>query len=186
MKCSVLRKNYNYNYAFDSSGGLVAYDDGNVDFNWMKDNQDIRSVEFSKNENLVINNNAFNKCKLSGGILIPKNVKRVGSAAFYFCKNLNGGLVLEEGIENIDNYSFGQCEDFSGTLKIPSTVTYVGGFAFENTDFSRIEIKAINAPNIVTSAFISMNNVQDGKIHVPAGAVGYNSSYDGLAVEYDL
>lgn len=186
MKCTVFRTNYNYNYAFDSSGELLAYDDGDVDLYWMQDNQDIRSVKFSKNENLVINNNAFNKCQLSGGISIPKNVKRVGSGAFYFCKNLNGGLNLEEGIEIIDNYSFGQCKDFSGTLKIPSTVTYVGGFAFEKTDFSRIEIKANNAPNIVTFAFLDMNNVQDGKIHVPAGAVGYNPSYDGLTVEYDL
>lgn len=186
MTVNVEREDDLNTYAFDSSGDLLSYDQGDVDVNWMQNNPNIKSMRLSKADDLTIGMNAFNNCGLSGGIYIPGNVTTIGLGAFYFCKSLNGGLVIEEGVEIIEPYALGNCDGFNGTLRLPSTITSIGNFAFERDEFSRVEIHATTAPTIASFAFVNMPSVEDSKIHVPVGAVGYAASYDGLTVVYDL
>jgi len=82
MTATVERDDYTYTYVFDDSDNLLAYDGGNIDNNWMLNSGDIRSIRFSKAENLVIGDFAFDNCGLQGDLVIPDNFTGIGRNAF--------------------------------------------------------------------------------------------------------
>ena len=82
MTATVERDDYTYTYVFDDAGDLLAYDGGDIDNNWMLNSGDIKSVRFSKKENLIIGDFAFDNCGLQGNLVIPDNFTGIGRNAF--------------------------------------------------------------------------------------------------------
>lgn len=84
---------------------------------------------------------AFAECKnLSGSLVIPEGVVKIGGAAFAGCTSLTGSLTLPSTLKQIgetDHYdshhdgAFIDC-NFTCELKIPESVEIIGGGAFRN------------------------------------------------------
>ena len=64
--------------------------------------------------------------------VIPDDVTRIGSYAFYYCSTLTGELVIPEQITSIGHYAYEKCTGLTGSLVIPNTVVYLGESAFAN------------------------------------------------------
>jgi len=167
MKVRVNRKDYTYNIAYDANGDILDYDQGSIDDNWKQNDQNIRSVEFSKSENISIGTNAFNSCGLVGSLVIPGNITSVGNYSFYNCDGLNGTLTIENGVQVIGSWSFNNCNNFNGSLKIPSTVNIVGPRAFENCSGFDGELIIEDGVKILRSiSFRSCTNLK-GTLTIP-------------------
>ena len=72
---------------------------------------------------------------------IPDNVKRIGSAAFFDCRNL-ASVTLPEGLERIEEGLFGRCKSLN-SITIPSKVNYIGVNAFQDCE----KLAIINFPD---------------------------------------
>ena len=99
---------------------------------------------------------AFEECiMLSGAMVIPDDVKKIGywcfkscsnitslslplalesisARAFNDCRSLSGTLLLPSALRHIDHYAFSGCYGLTGSLVLPENLTYLGGFAFQN------------------------------------------------------
>ena len=69
---------------------------------------------------------------LSGNLVIPNSVTKIGDNAFYNCKGFNGTLTLSNNLKVIGEYAFERCSGFTGNLTLPNSVTTIGSSAFYN------------------------------------------------------
>ncbi len=78
-----------------------------------------------------IGNNAFYYLDemLSGDLVIPESVKRIGKSAFYRAPKLTGRLYLPSGLERIDSFAFQGC-GFSDISPLPESLSYIGDSVF--------------------------------------------------------
>lgn len=98
--------------------------------------------------------NAFGQTSLSGTLVIPDDVKvigssafantnistvefsskleRIGSGAFEWCRSLSGNISFPNSLTYIEAYAFRECS-FSGRLKLPDSLEYIGSGAFSNS-----------------------------------------------------
>lgn len=113
-------------------------------------------VNFVFPEKVVeINNRAFYGTTLSGPLILPDDVKSIGSAAFlatniasiqfsnaledigyrafYLCKAATGDLIFPESVKSIGNDAFYGCGGFSGRLSLPDNIERIGASTFSNT-----------------------------------------------------
>lgn len=72
---------------------------------------------------------SFEETKITAAIL-PKNLKRIGSAAFYSCRNIDAELNLPNSVEHIGSNAF-ERSSFSGRLNLPENLAYLGQYAFQ-------------------------------------------------------
>lgn len=80
---------------------------------------------------------AFGFCPINEySLTIPKNVKKIGSNAF-FSSTISGRLTLNEKLETVGITSFGRLN--ISKLEIPNSVKYIGSLAFRGS-FSEIRI----------------------------------------------
>ena len=77
---------------------------------------------------------AFDGSSLSGALVIPDDVKVIGSASFSGT-NLSSVLFSNELI-TIGECAFQNIQTLSGSLTFPSTLEYIGNFAFESCGLS--------------------------------------------------
>jgi hypothetical protein len=78
-----------------------------------------------------ISNNAFNGCSnLTGSLIIPDYVTKIGSSAFRNCSGFTGPLTFPNSVNSIGDYAFKDCRGFTGTLIIGNSVTEIGYDAF--------------------------------------------------------
>lgn len=106
MRITVTKPNYYNNYAFDGGGNLLATSTGDVSGSWVVGNTNVKSVQFSKKENLDIGVGAFNGCGLEGSLVIPDNVASIQDSAFYGCASLTDGYInkpksIWQGVEHL-------------------------------------------------------------------------------------
>ena len=81
------------------------------------------------NSVMRIGNGAFSTCGLNGSLTLPNSVTEIGRNAF----NANwftGQLMLPNSIEKIEPSAFARCNRITGDLVIPESVTMIGDSAF--------------------------------------------------------
>jgi hypothetical protein len=120
------------------------------------------------------------------GLVIGTSCTNIGSDAFYFCTNLKNSLVIPDSVTTIGSFAF-----YAGTgltsLTIGSNVTSIGNSTFGNcSSITSISILATTAPTIDNNSFFGLTSLSPAVIHVPSGATGYDASYGGYTVVYDL
>ena len=83
------------------------------------------------NEGLeIIGDNAFDgQNNISGEIIFPTTLKKIGNSVFEFSKISK--ISLNEGLEYIGDSCFASCNGINGELYLPDTLTYIGSYAFE-------------------------------------------------------
>lgn len=86
---------------------------------------------FYCNDDQIPANSFYNSKTASGKlsltrIILPDNLKSIGTRAFYGCRNLTGSLIIPEGVVDIQTGAFTGCRSFTGSLSLPSTLKYIG------------------------------------------------------------
>ncbi|MCM1296063.1 MAG: leucine-rich repeat protein [Muribaculaceae bacterium] len=108
-------------------------------------------IVFPKNLK-IIGSSAFFKTGLTGSLIIPEGVVKIGETydennvgwtnisnlfegTFVYCNNLVGDLILPSTLEFIEDYAFSHTK-FTGTLTIPESTKVIGNLAFEQNKFT--------------------------------------------------
>lgn len=99
-------------------------------------------------------------------IMLPDQLKGIGSQAFSGCKNLAGSLIIPEGVTQIADWAFYECSSLTGTLSLPSTLRVIRKYAFYGTKFTCPLILPENLEELGGSAFSSCSNFY-GELHLP-------------------
>lgn len=93
------------------------------------------------------------KSELTGALNVPETLEANGTTytvrsitGFRYYGNLTS-LTLPSTLTAIEDYAFGGCSGLTGTLTIPSQVEKIGGWAFDETNFTGDLV----IPNSVTS-----------------------------------
>ena len=74
---------------------------------------------------------AFEECfGFTGDLVIPDSVTTIGYGAFHRCSGFNGNLVIGGGVTTIASDAFKFCSGFTGDLIIPDSVKTIGRYAF--------------------------------------------------------
>ncbi len=99
---------------------------------------------------------AFYNCDTLNSVTIGENVTQVGSSAFNFCDNLTS-VTISNSVTNIGSYAFSNTNLTSVT--IPNSITNIGSYAFSNTNLTSIIIPN-SITNISSYAFASCHNLR--------------------------
>lgn len=78
---------------------------------------------------LRIDDRAFCRTNLTGSLLIPEGVEKIGESAFAEISSFNGSLKLPKALLEIGSAAFRNCQ-FHGTLSLPNGLKYIGSSAF--------------------------------------------------------
>ena len=70
------------------------------------------------------------KCEYLTHATIPESVKKIGDAAFKFCRSMEN-IVIPQGVTSIGSYAFSSCDSLK-LMTIPSSVETIGEYAFNN------------------------------------------------------
>ena len=166
---------YGHEYAEDAIPESAFYIDNNVP----------RLYNLVLPDNLkVIGYDAFNRQSLSGSLIIPEGVKRIGDVAFAGCGNLSGNLSLPSTLVEIWGYAFCGCP-FTCELSLPQNLKSIFGGAFYNCSgfygnlilpegLSRIEYEVFYNCNHLTGDLIIPQNVKEIKYDAFSGCSGLN------------
>ncbi|MBQ8413890.1 MAG: leucine-rich repeat domain-containing protein [Clostridia bacterium] len=76
----------------------------------------------------VIEDSAFNECRLITSVTIPDSVVRIGNRAFRCCSSMTG-LTIGNGVTRIEDLAFTDCYDLK-SVTIPGSIELIGYRAF--------------------------------------------------------
>ncbi len=85
---------------------------------------------------------AFVNCEKLASVVIPANIKTVGSNAFRWCESLTR-LEIKDGVERIEQYAFSGTSALE-TVTLPHSLTYVGMNAFTSSGMT-INVKGYSS-----------------------------------------
>ena len=105
----------------------------------------------------------FNCSKLSGDLVIPNSVKKIGSYAFSYCSGIDN-LTLGDSLKNIDCKAFMGCSGIVGPLKLPEDVSVGFGVFINCEGLTEVEIPE-GGTEISGHLFSHCTNLQ--KVHLP-------------------
>jgi len=88
-------------------------------------------------------------------------------------------------VSTIGNYAFSFCNELT-SITIGSGVTSLGETAFGYSPVTSLNCLATTAPTLAAQGSFGSGSLMTTEIHVPVGATGYGTTYDGLTVIYDL
>lgn len=107
---------------------------------------------------------SFNESSLSGTIVIPDNVKKIGPNSFSYT-NITS-IIFPTSLEKIDEWAFGWCGSLSGTLVLPESLKYIGEAAFTECSLTGHLSLPESLEYIGKSAFYSAGNLS-GDLTIP-------------------
>ena len=130
-----------------------------------------------------IKNNTFAGCtSLTGDLIIPDSVTKIGPDAFSWCRELNGTLTLGSAnsrLQTIGDRAFQYCDKLTGDIVIPNTVTEIGAGAFSNCTAlnGMLTLGGENSQlqTIGMQAFYQCRNLT-GDLNIPAGVTSIGAS----------
>ena len=88
-----------------------------------------------KNQKFKINNDILVSCQpalYEKEIIIPKNIRIIGSAAFYNCRNAER-IILPDGVTHIRISAFANCRSLK-YIRLPDSIVSIGEAAFSGCD----------------------------------------------------
>lgn len=100
-------------------------------------------------------------------LVLPDNLKTIGSMAFYG-QSLSGSLIIPEGVKEIRERAFCGCENLSGNLSLPSTLVEIGSYAFFGCPFTCELSLPQNLKSIGDRAFYNCSGFY-GNLILPEG-----------------
>ena len=94
----------------------------------------------------AIRKGAFEDCRgFTGSLTIPNSVTTIAAFAFYHCSGFTGSLTIGNSVTHIDQQAFKDCTGFTGTLTIPASVTSLSWFVFSNcSGFTSVNYNPVN------------------------------------------
>lgn len=145
-----------WGYLPDGSYGIIGYPESKDDIIPAQAFYNKKTLYFFTFPEMVVEiaTDAFIRTSLSGALVIPDDVKvigsntfsntnistvefsskleRIGSCAFELCRSLSGNISFPNSLTYIGDYAFIDCS-FSGRLKLPDSLEYIGWSAFERS-----------------------------------------------------
>lgn len=149
----------------------------------------------------TIPDTCFNTCKeLTGDLVIPGNIKTIGSRVFQGCATATGNaglnnITFQEGVEVIGNYGFDGCR-INGQIQIASTVTTIEyNFLIRVNPASGNPKPTVKFMGSTPPTFVQWTYFENvSTVYVPQGSLaayqaafdnGYNTSHQPCSwVEY--
>ena len=141
---------------------------GNSDFRQLRDLcWQLRSVDLSEAECPDIPNNAFHSRHKLQSITLPKNLRSIGTQAFFACTDLQR-VVLPASLERVGDCAFSSC---SGITEVTiEGAPILGEFAFARLSGLRtLRVNATTPPQASASTFAGIDR-KKVKLIVPKGA----------------
>ena len=96
--------------------------------------------------------------ELTGNLVLPDKLKKIGSFAFYKCSGFTGNLVIPDSVISIGNWAFRNCSGFDGTLTLGNHLQTIETSAFGNDNFTGNLIIPDSVTSIGMSAFQGCDN----------------------------
>ena len=115
-----------------------------------------------------IGESAFQNTKLTGSLILPASLTRIGIAAFRDCSKITGNLTLPAGLTSIGRNAFYGCTGFTGNLTLPKSLTNIGEHAFSFNGFTGDLILPEGLTVIEASIFEGCSGFT-GNLTLPAG-----------------
>ncbi len=109
------------------------------------------SNPLNKARRLYLNDNVVSD------LVIPDNITRIASFAFYNCDTLNS-VTLGENVTQVGSSAFYFCDNLT-SVTISNSVTSIGSYAFSNTNLTSVIIPN-SITNISSYAFASCHNLR--------------------------
>lgn len=122
-----------------------------------------------------IGESVFEDSKLTGELVLPKDLEFIGENAFENSKISK--IVFNQKLKSIGSAAFNLCENLTGALEMPDSIKFIGTSAFRMCNYTSIKISN-NLKVIPLSAF-AWNRDLSGTIEVPEGVVAVGESAFG-------
>ena len=88
----------------------------------------------------TIDDYAFNYCTTLTKVNVPKNLKYLGQASFFACRELSIDIVIPEGVSSIETGAFYECRKIK-SVKLHKNIEHIKNDAFSRcTSLTEIEI----------------------------------------------
>lgn len=130
---------------------------------------------------------SFLNCNFTSDIVIPSSVTILGIQSFYNCTLNNNDLLIYSSENTIPINCFNTMNNVGNIYFYNTSLAEISAFCFNSTSISgAVYIYAPTAPTISTGSFGFTTNPV---LHVPFGAVGYDSGLwltEFSAIVYDL
>lgn len=141
---------------------------GNSDFRQMRDLcYQLKQVDLSGADCEVIPNNAFHSRHVLQSIILPDNVKSIGSQAFFACQSLTQ-ITLPKSLARVGDAAFSSCSALK-EITINGTPT-LGEFAFARLNGLRTVRVNSDVPPVATASTFDGLNRKNVKLIVPKGS----------------
>ena len=172
-----------YPYTTDFQGGVEQTRNltSITDLSGYNGNNSLTSIYVGTNVT-SITSRAFYYCSSLTSITLPDGLTSIGFRVFSYCTSLTS-ITIPDSVIKIGYNAFNGCNSAT-SISIGSGIQTIQGGAFNNCNsVDRVDCYATTAPNLVGPNQFGVNTTE---IHVPVGATGYDSTYGGLTVVYDL
>lgn len=115
--------------------------------------------------------------KLTGTLMLPRDLEYVGEYSFAYCYGFTGELRLPEHVMTVGSYAFAQCHSITG-LQLSASLSLIEHRAFYRcVKIKNINVKSLVPPALGTEVFVE---IADGAIlNVPCISANRYRTADG-------